>query len=376
MGWIEFIQELFTDYTSRTVILGTIVLGVVSGTLGTFAVLRKQSLLGDAISHASLPGIAIVFLLIGYKDPLLFLLGAIASGVIGTLWIRGIQQNTAIKSDTALGIILTVFFGLGIVLLTYIQRLPNANQAGLDSYLFGQAATLMMKDVIIMSVLGGISLLIVLIFWKEHKLLIFDAEYAQTLGFNTRFLDILMTSLIVVAIVLGLQTVGVVLMSAMIIAPAAAARQWTNRLSVMIIIAALFGALAGIAGTAISTSTKNMATGPVIVLAAVFIVALSFVFAPNRGLLFRYINTLKSRKTIRMNKTLTLMYQIAKNHENYRHPHSFKILNNFKGYHKSCIRELKDRGYIKIRPDRQWELTDKGYREARDLYATEKEKES
>ncbi|MCF8338145.1 MAG: metal ABC transporter permease, partial [Bacteroidales bacterium] len=139
MGWIEFIQELFTDYTSRTVILGTIVLGVVSGTLGTFAVLRKQSLLGDAISHASLPGIAIVFLLIGYKDPLLFLLGAIASGVIGTLWIRGIQQNTAIKSDTALGIILTVFFGLGIVLLTYIQRLPNANQAGLDSYLFGQA---------------------------------------------------------------------------------------------------------------------------------------------------------------------------------------------------------------------------------------------
>lgn len=376
MGWVEFIQELFADYTSRTVILGTIVLGIVSGTLGTFAVLRKQSLLGDAISHASLPGIAIVFLLIGYKDPLLFLLGAIGSGVIGTLWIRGIHQNTAIKSDTALGIILTVFFGLGIVLLTYIQRLPNANQAGLDSYLFGQAATLMMKDVIIMAVLGGISLLVVLIFWKENKLLIFDAEYAQTLGFNARFLDILMTSLIVVAIVLGLQTVGVVLMSAMIIAPAAAARQWTNRLSVMIIIAAIFGALAGIAGTAISTSTKNMATGPVIVLAAVFIVALSFVFAPNRGLLFRYINTLKSRKTIRMNKTLTLMYQIAKNHENYHHPHSFKILNNFKGYHKSCIRELKDEGYIKIRPDRQWELTDKGYREARDLYATEKTKES
>lgn len=376
MEFIAFIQDLFSDYTSRTIILGTIVLGVVSGTLGTFAVLRKQSLLGDAISHASLPGIAVVFLIIGFKDPLLFMLGAIGSGVIGTLWIRGIQQNTAIKSDTALGIILTVFFGLGIVFLTYIQRLPNANQAGLDSYLFGQAATLMMKDVVIMSVLGGISLLVVFVFWKEQKLLVFDTEYAQTLGFNTRFLDILMTSLIVVAIVLGLQTVGVVLMSAMIIAPAAAARQWTNRLWVMIVLAAIFGALAGVIGTAISTFYKNMATGPVIVLAAVLLVALSFFFAPNRGLLFSYINTLRSRKTIRMNKTLTLMYQIARNHDNYQHPHSFRILNNFKGYHKSCIRQLSERGYIKIRPDRMWELTGKGYREARDLYATEKEKES
>ena len=374
MEFFEFLQHFFTDYTSRTIALGTIVLGIVSGSLGSYAVLRRQSLLGDAISHAALPGIAIMFLIIGIKDPLLFLIGAIISGVIGTFWIMGITRNTKIKMDTALGIILTVFFGFGIVLLTFIQKMPNANQAGLEDYLFGQAATLMVKDVIIMSVLGGISILVVIIFWKELKLLSFDPQYAKTLGFNTRFLDILITSLIVIAIVLGLQTVGVVLMSAMLIAPAAAARQWTNKLEIMILLAALFGALAGITGTAISTAMAKMATGPVIVLVAVILVALSFIFSPKRGLLFRQINILKSKKTMRMNKTLSLMYMVAENHENYDHPHSFQILNNFRGYHKNAIRELRNKGYITVTPDNLWKLTQKGYEEAKNLY-TQKEKQ-
>ena len=373
MELFDFIQQLFTDYTSRTIGLGTIVLGIVSGVLGSYAVLRRQSLLGDAIAHAALPGIAITFLILGVKDSFFFLIGAIITGVIGTLWIMGITRFTKIKTDTALGIILTVFFGFGIVLLTLIQQMDNANQAGLEDYLFGQAATLMEEDVIIMASLGGLSLLVVGIFWKELKLLTFDPQYAKTLGFNTRFLDVLITSLIVIAIVLGLQTVGVVLMSAMLLAPAAAARQWTNKMGVMIILAAFFGALAGITGTAISASMANMSTGPTIVMVAVILVVLSFIFSPIRGLLFRKIRELKSRKTLRKSKTLSVMYQVAINHENYDHPHSFQLLNNFRGFHKSCIRELKNEGYIAVTPDNQWKLTKKGFEEAQNLYVQKNE---
>ncbi len=369
MEFIDFLQHFFTDYTSRTIAMGTLVLGVVSGILGSFAVLRKQSLLGDAISHAALPGIALVFLIIRVKDPFLFLVGAIVSGVIGSLWIMGMTKNTKLKTDTALGIILSVFFGFGILLLTFIQKLPDASQSGLEDYLFGQAATLMVEDVIVMTLLGGISLIIVLVFWKELKIMTFDPQYTKTLGFNTKFLDILITSLIVVAIVIGLQTVGVILMSAMLLAPAAAARQWSNKLETMILLAALFGALSGVAGTAISTSIARMSTGPTIVLVAVFIVVVSFIFSPERGLLFRKINTLKSRRTMRMNKTLSLMYMVTENHENYDHPHSFQLLNNFRGYHKKCINELRNMGYIKITSGNQWQLTKKGFEEARDMYA-------
>lgn len=156
----EYFELLFTDYTLRTITLGTAVLGAICGMLGSFAVLRKQSLLGDAISHAALPGIAIAFLITGAKDTNVLMLGALVSGLIGTFWIRGITTKTHLKSDTALGLILSLFFGFGMLLLTFIQKQPNANQAGLDKYLFGQAATLMEKDVLVMITVTGICLFI------------------------------------------------------------------------------------------------------------------------------------------------------------------------------------------------------------------------
>ncbi len=206
--------------------------------LGSFAVLRKQSLLGDAISHAALPGIAIAFLITGTKETNVLLIGALVSGLLGAFWIRGITKRTHLKSDTALGLILSIFFGFGMLLLTYIQKLPNANQSGLDKFLFGQAATLLARDVWFMAIVTFICVVVLLLFWKEFKILLFDADYAKTLGFNTQLIDILITSFIVIAIVLGLQTVGVVLMSAMLLAPAAAARQWTNSLGIMVVLAA------------------------------------------------------------------------------------------------------------------------------------------
>lgn len=372
MDITEYIKLVFTDYTLRTITLGTAILGAVTGMLGSFAVLRKQSLLGDAISHAALPGIAIAFLITGAKDSNTLLLGALISGLIGTFWIRGIVSKTHLKSDTALGLILSLFFGFGVLLLTFIQKQPNANQAGLDKYLFGQAATLVESDVWTMAIVTGICLLVMLLFWKEFKILLFDADYTKTLGFNTKTIDILITSFIVLAIVLGLQTVGVVLMSAMLLAPAAAARQWTNSLSVMVFLAALFGAFSGIFGTAISASQNNLSTGPVIVLVAGVFVVVSFVFSPSRGLLFKQIRFIKNRRDLELHKTLAFMYNIAETHDNVSHPHAIKILNNFQGYTKGTLQKLVEKDYVKLEGN-MWSLTAKGFNAASNLYNQQNE---
>jgi len=196
---IYFMDEPFqgVDATTEIAIINILKELRKAGKTVSFAVLRKQSLLGDAISHAALPGIAIAFLITGAKDSNTLLLGALVSGLIGTFWIRGIITKTHLKSDTALGLILSLFFGFGMLLLTFIQRQPNANQAGLDKYLFGQAATLVESDVWMMTIVTAICLIVMLTFWKEFKILLFDADYTKTLGFNTKTIDILITSFIV-----------------------------------------------------------------------------------------------------------------------------------------------------------------------------------
>ena len=363
----EYFSLVFNDYTLRTITLGTAILGAVTGMLGSFAVLRKQSLLGDAISHAALPGIAIAFLITGTKDTNILLLGALVSGLIGTFWIRGIVKKTHLKSDTALGLILSLFFGFGMLLLTFIQKQPNANQAGLDKYLFGQAATLVESDVWLMAIVTGLCVFVLLLFWKEFKILLFDADYTKTLGFNTKTIDVLITSFIVLAIVLGLQTVGVVLMSAMLLAPAAAARQWTNSLSKMVFLAAIFGAFSGVFGTAVSASQNNLSTGPVIVLVASVFVVSSFIFSPSRGLLFKQIRFIKNRRDLELHKTLAFMHQIAETHQDISHPHTVKILNNFQGYTKGTLKKLVDKGFVIIQSN-MWSLTEEGYKTAANLY--------
>ena len=245
-------MNLFADHTLRVVAVGAAVLGATSGALGSFAVLRRQSLLGDALSHAALPGIALAFLLTGSKAPLVIMLGAGLVGWFGTVLVRQVVRRSRIPLDAALGMMLSVFFGFGLVLLTLIQRRPDASQAGLDAYLFGQAAALLERDVVVMTVLSAIACGLLVALWKELKLLAFDPEFGASLGLPMRRVDGVLTALLVVAIVIGLQTVGVVLMSAMLVAPAAAARQWTERLAVMVPLAAAFGVVSGVAGSVMS----------------------------------------------------------------------------------------------------------------------------
>jgi len=299
---LNFINNLLNhfDYTLITVALGAAFLGTVSGALGTYAVLRRQSLMGDAISHAALPGIALAFLLTGTKIHLLLILGAAIAGWIGTVIIIAIVRLTRIKFDSALALILSTFFGFGLVLLSLIQRTGNANQAGLDTFLFGQAATMLKRDVVTIGILGGIVLIIMLILWKELKLLIFDEGFAASIGFPIRTLDVLLTSLLVIAIVIGLEAVGAVLMSAMIVAPAVAARQWTDRFSLMVTLAAIFGSVSGVMGTIISSSGANIPTGPTIILSATLFVMISITIAPNRGLIWNSSRQRQNRRNIRM----------------------------------------------------------------------------
>lgn len=293
---MENLTSLFSDYTFQIVATGSALLGIISGVLGSFAVLRKQSLLGDGVSHASLPGVVIAFLLIGSKNIEVLLLGAFCSAILANLLIITITKYSKIKFDSALAIILSVFFGLGLVCLTISQKIPNANQAGLESFIYGQASAMLLRDLKIIVLCGITLLIIVALFWKEFKLLAFDPEFTQTIGFNSQKLNLLLNFLIVVAIIIGLQTVGVILMSAMLIAPAVAARQWVQQLGKMIMLSAIFGGFSGVVGTAISSSISNMPTGPVIVICASFIAFFSLLFAPRRGVIYEIYRRFKNKQ--------------------------------------------------------------------------------
>ena len=363
IGLPSIVHDLIFDHTLRTVSLGAAALGLVSGGLGSFAVLRRQSLLGDAISHAALPGIALAYLITGSKNSIVLLLGAAVAGWLGTLIVMGIGRTSRIKEDASLGIVLSVFFGFGLMLLTFLQHRPDAAQAGLDRFLFGQAAALLERDVIVIAALGFAALIVAALFWKEFKLLSFDPDFGASAGFRMRLVDVLLTTLIVISVVIGLQTVGVVLMSAMVVAPAAAARQWTDRLGPMVVLAALFGAVAGVAGASVSATTERLPTGPTIVLCLTMIAVISLLGAPNRGLVWAWVRQKRNGRRLRTQAVLLDLYALAAHHSELTHSHSAKAIETMGigiGGADRSLRDLAERGLVtKTAPD-CWSLTQRG----------------
>lgn len=364
---MNIINLILTDYTLQIVSLGSALLGIISGVLGSFAVIRKESLLGDAVSHSALPGIAIAFLLTGTKNTEILLLGALLSGLLSTFLINGISKYSRIKFDSALALILSVFFGGGLVLLTYIQKVPNANQAGLEKFIFGQASTVLLRDVKTIGILGIILLLMVLAFWKEFKIVSFDIDFAESLGFDTKKITYLLFAMIVTSIIIGLQTVGVILMSAMLTAPAVAARQWTDKLHIMVILSALFGAISGIGGTIVSSVVSKLPTGPMIVIIISAIVIISLALAPNRGLVWRYLRNLKNQRAIGEDQVLANLYHLYVNHDNEGHCHDLITINpdaNLQQKGKENIRKqlqvLKEKGFTMSNSSDKWCITDSG----------------
>ena len=291
-------MTILQSYTTQMVLLGTALLGLASGIAGTFAVLRKESLIGDGLSHAALPGVVIAFLLTGIKDIEVLIIGAALSSITAAWLITITVENSKIKFDGALATILSAFFGLGMVLLTYLQSLNNAGQAGLSKFIFGQAATILARDVYITSAAALIIIVLTALFWKELKLISFDVEYAKTLQIPVTFTLILYRSLLIMTIIIGIQSVGAILISSLLIAPAVGARQWTNKLGTMCILAGLFGMVSAMGGTIWSTTVQKLPTGPAIIVILSVIVLLSLIFAPNRGILWQYRRNKQSKQAL------------------------------------------------------------------------------
>lgn len=364
---IPLSQSLFAlrfSYTVRVVALGGSLLGVLSGVLGCFAVLRRESLLGDALSHAALPGVAIAFLLAG-RELSALLIGAGIASWLGLRFVSALLTTTRIKQDTALGIVLASWFAAGIALLAYIQSIPDASQAGLDHFIFGQAAAIIESDVLLVSVVGLIVLFILFLFWKEFKLVTFDSAFAGANGFRVGLINTLLSTLIVVTIVLGLQLAGVILMVGMLIAPGIAARQWTHKLDQMVILAAVFGAFSGGLGAVISALDSDIPTGPMIIVVAFALVMISLAFAPGRGLLWRRLRQRANRRAYAALNTLRDLYRYALAHgaADFPVPDSF-----IRGVGDSSaelgLRELLGEGQAR-QGEEGWQLSKSGIERAR-----------
>ena len=344
-------------YTVRTVALGGGVLGIVSGVLGCFAVLRRESLMGDALSHAALPGVAVAFLVAG-RDLEVLLIGAGIASWIGVQFIRAVLNTTRIKQDTAMGIVLAAWFAAGIALLAYIQARPDASQAGLDTFIFGQAAAIVLSDVVLISIVSAVAFVVLGLLWKEFKLIIFDPGFAAANGFRVNLINIILSTLIVVAIVLGLQLAGVILMVGMLIAPGIAARQWTQKLNQMVILAAVFGAFSGGVGAILSAVDANIPTGPMIIVVAFGIVILSMTLAPERGLIWTWLRSRSDSRRFASRAALRDMFRYATSHGGVRQPVPASIIVGVSG--RGGLQQLVQRGHVQPHDGQHFVLTDSG----------------
>ncbi|MEY3989927.1 MAG: hypothetical protein RI985_1008 [Chloroflexota bacterium] len=259
--------------------IAAVIIGGISGALGSVMVLRKRSLLGDAIAHATLPGVAIAYLLFG-KDPLMLIIGASVAGIVGVAFVVLITNTTRLRTDVVMGMMLAVFFGAGMVLLTYIQKLPTTGQAGLTAFIFGQAAAIVWSDVVLLLAFGVPIIGVVIVAWPVLHAFCFDHAWLQARGLPSFGIDIAIMLLISMIIALGLPMVGALLMSALLIAPAVAARQWVQSMSGMMILAAVIGAVCGVAGAYLSATFERIPTGPTIVILCVIVAMVSLVVAP------------------------------------------------------------------------------------------------
>jgi manganese/zinc/iron transport system permease protein len=305
----------FDDQNVAWVLLGSVLLGVSASVIGGFALLRKRALIGDALAHAALPGVMMAFLLLQTRDPWVMLLGAMLSSFAGFFLIDWLPKHTKIKADAALAITLSFFFALGLMLLSYIQGLEVPNKSGLDKILFGQAAAMTRDDIHLLLIVTVFVLINVLLFFHKFRLIAFNRQYAHTLGVKVNGYELLLALLIVLAVVVGLQLVGVVLMAAVLLTPAAAARFWSNQLARILIIAAALGALSAFISTHISYMAPAMPTGPWMVVSLSILFFISLLLAPHKGLLNRLRQRRQLGRKVAAENILRTLYKLLERKE-------------------------------------------------------------
>lgn len=301
----------FSDPNAGIVTIGTMFIGLSAAVVGSFAFLRKRALVGDAIAHAILPGVALAFMFTHSKNPFILMAGALVAGWTAMLLIEGITRSSKLKPDTSIGLVLSVFFGFGILLLTSIQHSGAGNQAGLDHFLFGKAAAMRSSELKAYMSVAAILLIMVVVFYKEFKIISFNPEFAKAKGLPVELLQFVLSSITVLAIATGIQAVGVVLMAALLITPPAAARAWTDRLSVMLVISGFLGVFSGFIGSYISFTAPGMPTGPWIVMSLSGMALLSLFLAPQRGVLARIMRQSANRRKIVSENLLKALYHLS-----------------------------------------------------------------
>lgn len=364
--WIEFLS--FSDPGTQVVTLGSILLGAIASLIGCFTFLQKRALIGDTISHSVLPGICLAFILSGNKNPYVLLIGAIISGWISVLVSDIITRQSKLKADTSIAIVLSFFFAVGMMLLSGIQHSGNVNQAGLHHFLFGKAAAIVKEDVQMFLVVGIVILSVVLIYYRQFKLYIFDKDFAQSTGLPVKLLDFLLTTLVVLAISIGIRAVGVVLMSALLIAPAAAARFWSRDLFKMLLLAVFFGGVAGFFGAMISYAQPNMPTGPWIIIVLTLVAFCSIIFGQEKGVLQRWRKRRAFQTKVLKENILKIFYHLSEQSGNLESPRKLADLQSRRPIVRQelnrGLRLLKQNNFVQ-KHNENWQLTSKGMEESK-----------
>ena len=302
------------DYNTKVVILGTMLLGLATGIIGTFMLMRKRSLMGDAVSHATLPGIGLAFIVMthfGGKGKYFpgLLLGALLSGLLGMGFILLIRNVTRIKEDAALGIVLSVFFGLGAAILGVIQKMKTGHAAGLESFIYGKTASMLASDAKLIAAVAVLAIFVCCLLYKEFSLLCFDQSFALSQGWPVLLLDILMMIMVVVVTVIGLQAVGLILIIALLIIPSAAARFWSDNLLKILLLSGVFGMASGLFGAGLSAFVPRLPAGALIVVVAATIFALSLLMGAERGLIPRLHQEAQLNRKVGRQHLLRAIYE-------------------------------------------------------------------
>lgn len=371
MNWLPL------TYNTAVVLAGTSVLGACAGLVGSYAVLRRRALVGDAIAHAALPGLCVAFLILGHRNLPAMLFGALISGLIGVSIVAFLRWATRIKEDAAIGIVLGVFFGGGYVLSQMIQqRITQGSRAGLDSYILGTTAGMNYADVQIIGGVALVCLVVVILLYKEFKVISFDPGFARVQGWPASAMDLLLMGLVAITVVIGLPAVGVVLMSALLIIPGAAARFWTDRLGRMLALSGVFGGVVGCVGTIMSAQFSWSPAGPVIVLVGTSLFLVSMLFAPHRGAIARLVGQYRFRQQVRQQSMLRLAYELTE--DNPREPDAAQLASftltdvlrrssELVDAARSLLGQLESSGFVSELSGDNFQLTDAGRRRAAEL---------
>ena len=308
-------------YNATLVAIGATLLGISAGVTGTFLFLRKRALVSDAISHATLPGVCLAFILMASfggdgRNLIGLLLGSALSASAGLWCLNWLTRNTRLAEDAAIGAVLSVFFGFGIVLLTVIQTMGVGRQAGLEGFLLGSTAGMLWADAMVIAVGGAVTLLLILLIRRPMTLVAFDPEYAAARGLPVSKIDMAMMGLVMAVTVVGLKIVGLILIVALLIIPAVTARFWTERSDHVVLLAGLAGGVSAYVGAALSASAPNLPTGPIIVLMSFALFMISLLFAPNRSVLAAILRHFKFQRRVHLRQGLLALAQGQPIYEN------------------------------------------------------------